>query len=354
MKEIRVRFFSKPLMYLGGGEIQFLETANALQRLGVNVTLMPADKGRTPDIVHLFGTHGRLYKDIAQYCVRAGIPYVVSTIYASSAISPLRNIYRNAAVRLMRYPTTRGLVAGDRFVHVPELLENASQLLPNTIQEKNLILKTFPFVQNDSITVIHNGVERRFLDSSLQLFRSRYTNVGEEFVLNVARIEPRKNQLALIKAAKIYGFELVIVGDTSVDQKYMELCMLEAQGANVKFLGPILHDDPILASAYACAKVFCLPSREETPGIAALEALLAGANVVITKYGGAVQYFGEKAIYVDPYDVNQMGNEIIRAIRAKRPEYTDRVTIANEFDWDSVGRLTRDVYERCLSGDVLK
>ncbi len=32
------------------------------------------------------------------------------------------------------------------------------------------------------------------------------------------------------------------------------------------------HDDPLLASAYAAARVFALPSWFETPGLAALEA----------------------------------------------------------------------------------
>jgi len=44
----------------------------------------------------------------------------------------------------------------------------------------------------------------------------------------------------------------------------------------------------MLASAYAACDVFVLPSMFETPGIAALEAGLAGAKIVITKYGGTV------------------------------------------------------------------
>ena len=48
-----------------------------------------------------------------------------------------------------------------------------------------------------------------------------------------------------------------------------------------------------LASAYAAARVFALPSWFETPGLAALEAGLAGCAVAITPYGSTRDYFGD-------------------------------------------------------------
>ena len=50
------------------------------------------------------------------------------------------------------------------------------------------------------------------------------------------------------------------------------------------WLGRLDHHDPLLASAYAAARVFALPSWFETPGLAALEAALAGCSVAITPY----------------------------------------------------------------------
>ena len=44
------------------------------------------------------------------------------------------------------------------------------------------------------------------------------------------------------------------------------------------WLGRLDHHDPLLASAYAAARVFALPSWFETPGLAALEAALAGCS----------------------------------------------------------------------------
>ena len=56
------------------------------------------------------------------------------------------------------------------------------------------------------------------------------------------------------------------------------------------------HDDPLLASAYAAARVFALPSWFETPGLAALEAALAGARWSITPFGCTREYFGDHAV----------------------------------------------------------
>ena len=60
------------------------------------------------------------------------------------------------------------------------------------------------------------------------------------------------------------------------------------------------HDDPLLASACAAARVFALPSWFETPGLAALEAALAGCAVVITPFGSPREYFGDLVEYARP------------------------------------------------------
>ena len=60
------------------------------------------------------------------------------------------------------------------------------------------------------------------------------------------------------------------------------------------WLGKLDHDDPLLASVYAAARVFALPSWFETPGLAAARRLrLAGVRpVAITPYGSTREYFG--------------------------------------------------------------
>jgi glycosyltransferase involved in cell wall biosynthesis len=103
----------------------------------------------------------------------------------------------------------------------------------------------------------------------------------------------------------------------------------------------------MLASAYAASDVFALPSLFETPGIAALEAALAGSKIVITPHGGTREYFGTMAHYVDPHSVVSIRNGILAALNENR---SDRLMhhIKQEFLWSKVAEKTLAVYKRIL------
>ena len=117
---------------------------------------------------------------------------------------------------------------------------------------------------------------------------------------------------------------------------------------NILFLDEIPNDSPLLASAYAACDTFVLPSQFETPGIAALEAGLAGAKVVITPYGGTTDYFNEYAAYVNPFSVASIKKEIELSLnRAKTDELKNHIE-AN-FLWEKIVQDTLDVYNQVLS-----
>jgi glycosyltransferase involved in cell wall biosynthesis len=97
------------------------------------------------------------------------------------------------------------------------------------------------------------------------------------------------------------------------------------------------HDSEVLASAYAACDVFVLPSLFETPGIAALEAGLAGAKVVITDHGGPHEYFGNMATYVDPRSVDRIEGGVRSALQEKKTERL-REHIRKEYLWSAIAR----------------
>src|SRR4051795_3125182 len=84
-------------------------------------------------------------------------------------------------------------------------------------------------------------------------------------------------------------------------------------GGSVRWLGTGEHEDPILASAYASARVFALPSWFETPGLAALEAALAGCAVVVTPFGCTREYFGDWVLYARPDRPRAIARALVRA-----------------------------------------
>lgn len=339
---------AKYIPYVGGGEIQFLKTAEYLRKLGINVETVPVSQKGLPKLVHFFGSHPALFNEFAKSLkYRYKIPYVVSTIFFSSPRKITDKFYVNISRLLIKYGMERFIIRSG-FRNLPFLFKNANLLLPNTRAEADMIKSFFPFITEEKIRIIPNGVEERFKEATPNLFRQHY-NINYDFVLNVARLEPRKNQLSLIKSLKGTGLRLIIIGNQAVWPEYAKLCF-KVGGNDVLFINELLHSDPLLASAYAAAKVFALPSTEETPGIAALEAALAGCSIVMTERGGTQEYFQNFARYVNPNDIEDIRKEVLSAWEDNSNKQQQRLYILSSFSWSKVAELTLSAYRAVLDG----
>jgi glycosyltransferase involved in cell wall biosynthesis len=164
-------------------------------------------------------------------------------------------------------------------------------------------------------------------------------------VLCVGRIEPRKNQLALIKALGDSRIPLTLVGQAGrFSGRYAERCR-HAGGAEVRCV-------PHCAAAklrefYCAARVHVSVSWYETPGLASLEAALCGCNLVVTPGGCTREYFGEDAHYCAPDDPRSIRAAVAAALAAEpKPGLAERVR--REFNWDAAARGTLRGYELAL------
>jgi len=222
----------------------------------------------------------------------------------------------------------------------------ANAILPNTYKEAQLLEDGFNIPKN-KITIITNGVDERFYYADKSAFVEKYGI--DNFILNVGHIGPeRKNVLRLIRALEDIDASAVIIGRIE-NNANGRACLEEAKrNPRLLVLDSIPNDSELLASAYAASDVFVLPSLFETPGIATLEAALAGAKIVITKNGGTEEYFGDYAEYVDPTSIEDI-KRCIMAAQKKTKTNELRHHIKNEFLWDTVARKTLKVYEQVLS-----
>jgi glycosyltransferase involved in cell wall biosynthesis len=221
----------------------------------------------------------------------------------------------------------------------------AEAILPNTTDEGALFVQAFS-IPKDQVTVIPNGVEERFAHASAALFEREYGI--KNFILSVGQIGPdRKNMFKLIEALERIDHPAAIIG--RVDDTPSGRACLERARNNSRLLivDAIPHDSMLLASAYAACDVFALPSQFETPGIAALEAGLAGAKIVITPLGGTREYFGNDAVYVEPNSVDSIAAGIEAALKQPKASIL-RTRIEKEFLWQTVGVKTKAVYEKVL------
>jgi glycosyltransferase involved in cell wall biosynthesis len=223
-------------------------------------------------------------------------------------------------------------------------------IFPNSEMEKDQLVRLFG-MQEHKIRVVPNGIDRKFFDADPGLFSDKFKLKG--FVLAVGRIEPRKNQLNLIRALTGSNKKLVIIGDPVSDYTdYHERCRKEA-GENVVFLNGIKHGDELLASAYASCGVFAAPGWFETPGLAALEAAAAGAGIAITRYGCTEEYFRECAAYFDPSDAGDINKAVIKAayIDAGKKEELKK-HIRENYLWENVALETLNGYKSIIKGDI--
>jgi glycosyltransferase involved in cell wall biosynthesis len=161
----------------------------------------------------------------------------------------------------------------------------------------------------------------------------------------VGRIEPRKNTLALIRAIRPLGLPLVVIGEAHpAFPRYAQDCR-RAGRDQVVWLGKVDHHDPLLASAYAAARVFALPSWFETPGLAALEAALAGSAVVITPYGSTWEYFGDLVEYARPNHEGTIRRAVAKCWeKGADPRLSRR--IATHYLWPKVAQITAEAYDQ--------
>lgn len=326
----------------GGGENQLLQTGCHLEALGLAVRPFSPWTDRLEDarLVHLFGM-SREGLELARVARARGVPVALSPICwveprAISALAP--SAFRRgwdlakwcAMVAAPRRPSWRR-----------ELLGLADAILPNSHAEARQLIRLFG-ADSDAVHVVPNGVEERFANADPRAFRTRFGD--GEFVLFVGRIEPRKNPLGLIRAVRRLGLRLVIMGDVVPGHEgYGEACRREGLDF-VRWLPRVDHDDLLLSSAYAAARVFALPSWFETPGLAALEAALAGCSVVITSFGCTREYFESWVHYAHP----SRDEAIARAVDAAwhsipDPQLAGR--ILQRYLWSDVARKTAEVYD---------
>jgi glycosyltransferase involved in cell wall biosynthesis len=327
----------------GGGENQLLQTGRHLEDLGVPVRLFSpwTDRLEQARLLHLFGM-SREGLELARVAKARGVPVVLSPIvwYEPAALAALeKNPTRRLAARAA-YCLRRAMPSVPSWRR--ELLLLADRVLPNSRSEAGQLVRLFG-VPRGRLRIIHNGVRPSLGTASPELFCDRFGS--GPFILFVGRIEPRKNPLGLIRAARAVDLPLVVIGEAPPGCERYWLECRRAGGERVLWLGRLDHDDALLASAYAAARLFALPSWFETPGLAALEAALAGCSVVITPFGSTRDYFGDLVEYARPDRAQQIERALVKCWNAVPDPRLARL-VATRYLWPDVAQATAEVYDQ--------
>src|SRR3989344_5156520 len=322
---------------LGGGGIVALKTKEYLEKEGENVKLFNywTDKIKEYDILHNIGTGSSCY-DVIESAHAQKIPIALTTIYDLHKVSYI--LKSNASMKSKMNQIGYNLVNKHlrNFSKVRKMFDMSDILFPDTWMEGNLLIKEFK-IPKEKIFPVPHGVDERFMHATPNEFEDKYKL--KDFILYVGRIDIRKNVLSLIKALKGTNIPLVIIGTYEPHlSEYYEKCKKEAD-ENVHFLGAFDHESKILESAYAAAKVVTLPAEYETPGLVALEAGLAGANIVITKNGSTKDYYDKYATYINPEDIIDIKEKLVESYNSPKNNKL-KEHIKENFLWGKIAKKT--------------
>jgi glycosyltransferase involved in cell wall biosynthesis len=350
----------------GGDVIQLDKTRGGLQALGVSVDVRLADELVGPwkyDLVHIFNIQSPDGSwEACQIAKSKGLPVALSPIYWNFTESWYwTNPALNPAWRVMRASVgKRGYPVYARWQHLrsrasetwrvqQRLLLAADVILPNSRLEAAEICKDFRLGDSTlRFAVVPNAIDRHlFEDITPSSSQKESILKAEGFVMEVGRLSPEKNCLALMQALWDIDVAIIFVGQASpYAPEYAEACRERGrQRGKVHFLAWVSHEQ--LPGIYARAAVHALPSWRETPGLVSLEAAAAGCRIVSTSIGSAREYFGDDAWYCHPADQGSIRDAVLRALNAE-PSPGLRRRILDNYTWDKAAEITLAAYRSIL------
>ena len=211
---------------------------------------------------------------------------------------------------------------------VPRAVRRAARVITVSQRSQNDIVELYG-VDPARVVVTPNGVDPAFHPGDVE---------ERGYVLAVGAIQPRKNQLAALAAAREVGLPLVVVGPTRDASLAAEL---RRGGARLEGYVPIDR----LAELYRGAACLVQSSHYEGFGLPVLEAMASGTPVVTVPDPALVEVVGDAAVVVEPERLS----DGIRAALANRDRLAwAGLERARAFSWHATAEATVQVYVEAL------
>ncbi len=312
---------------VAGDSIVFLNLRKHLQSLGIKIDVCTDENinVKSYDLIHLFNTvRTRESYGFMKNAQRYRKKVVLTPIYWD-----LRDYY------MQTHQNTQKEAWEKSEVKRKYLFENCDVYLPHAMGEVELIKKNYQI--DTKYVIIPYGVDESFKNGNKDYIRDKYGI--REYILCVGRIHPQKNQLNLLKAMSKEGISILLVGSIN-DKQYYKECINQKK-ENIMILQDIKRE--ALKSLYKGALVHVLPSWIEYPGLASLEAGIAGCNVVSTEIGSAKEILAHYANYCNPSNVNSIYNATMSALH-KQPTPDLCNYIEEHFTWHRISKKVLEVY----------
>lgn len=347
----------------GGDTIQMMKTKEALEKkyedVSIDISTELKPNLDSYDLVHLFNVT-RVHETYTQLqnAKRQNKPVVVTPIYHS--LVALGNYEKNGRVGLLKLLNT--LIPNKTFVeglkNLIRTIKDPKQFQPTLkqleigyVEQQRLVLEEadilFPIakeeyncfkeelnISHDRYLVVPNGVD--YIENN-DLNKKEIDVHGQQitnYILCVARIENRKNQIGLINALKNTNYKIIFVGAKNPKQKkYFQEFIKLIDNKNYFYLGKVDHDK--IMNLYKNARVHVLPSWFEVVPLVDIEAALSGCEIVTSKNSYIKEYLGDNAFYCDPSNSESIKENVALAFKNQKNDI-ELFNKMKSYKWENV------------------
>jgi len=298
----------------------------------------------------------RLGFDLARK-VRADRPALLHVQYTAPLACPVPVVVTVHDVSFLEHPeyfyTARAWQLRNT---VHRTVKNAARVLTVSEFSRASILKAYRNLDEDKVVVLPNAAAPEFRPISRE---AAFAGVQQQFairtpyILTVGDLQPRKNQIGLIRAfAKLANafpqlkHELVLAGkETWFADRVREAARESGVSDRVRFLGFVSDRD--LLQLYNACDVFAFPSFYEGFGLPALEAMACGRAVVCSNRSALPEVVDGAALLFDPDSPDQMVRALADLLRdAELRARMERLGLQRSahFSWQETARRMLGVF----------
>jgi glycosyltransferase involved in cell wall biosynthesis len=207
------------------------------------------------------------------------------------------------------------------------LLENFDKLIFVSRSFKEEIDKIYKFKK---YFILPNGY-----DSNTFFINEKFNKENDIItIISVGGLNYIKGHDILLKSLLYVNFKykLLIIGDGDYKKRYVEF--IQKYKINGEILG--YKDKNDIAVLLNKSDIFCLPSRSESFGISAVEAMACGLPVVASRVGGLkdliVEY--ENGLFFEPNNPHSLAQALDLATKIKWNKYQIAKNTLDNFSYD--------------------
>ena len=234
-------------------------------------------------------------------------------------------------------------------------LKDVDAVICDSKTSKNDVVKKLSIPEN-KIHVVYLAPGPNFKRISdqrqLSVVAKKY-RLPSRFILYVGDVNWNKNIPGLLEAIKIANVNLVIVGESPVDESLIQVkdmnAKIESLGIKNKITRTGFVPEKDLISIYNLASLTVLPSFYEGFGLPVLESMACGTPIVCSDVASLAEIGINTAIFCNPFNPHNIANKIkdvLKLTQKERGALSQKlISHAVKFNWEKVAKNTIAVYE---------